>query len=379
MNTSFNFLEKSLELYRYPKRITHPSWQAWDAADELLLAHIQQSQENIEQASIVVLNDDFGALSCWLNEAKVHHVSDSLVSQLACKQNIELNGLDKARITYIDSLAPMPQAPDWVVIKVPKTLALLEHQLIQLQTVVSQNTRIIAGAKAKLIQKSTLALFEKYLGKTHTSLAKKKARLIFCEPDLAIQQKPSPYPSVWKMQQEPFTISNHANVFARQQIDIGARLLIDNLPDCTAKTVVDLGCGNGVLGLCILKRYADAQVIFMDESYMAVASAKLNVQNNLPEETHRARFIVSNCMEELENNPQVDKVICNPPFHQLNTITDHIANQMFEDARSALKKGGELRIIGNRHLEYPQKLKRLFGGYNVISSDKKFSILSSLK
>ncbi|GAB2685832.1 methyltransferase [Aliiglaciecola sp. 3_MG-2023] len=379
MNTSFNFLEKSLELYRYPKRFTHPSWQAWDAADELLLTHIQQTQENIHQARIVILNDDFGALSCWLNQADIHHVSDSLVSQKACKQNIKLNQLDNSQITYIDSLTPMPQAPDWVVIKIPKTLALLEHQLIQLQGVVSAKTKIVAGAKVKMIQKSTLALFEKYLGTTHTSLAKKKARLIFCEPDLPLQQQPSPYPTVWEMQQEPFSISNHANVFARQQIDIGARLLIDNLPDCRAKTVVDLGCGNGVLGLCILKRYEDAQVIFMDESHMAVASAKLNVQNNLPDQMDRARFIVSNCLEELENHQQIDKVICNPPFHQLNTITDHIATQMFEDAHLKLKKGGELRIIGNRHLEYPQKLKRLFGGYNVISSDKKFSILSSLK
>ncbi|MBU2878686.1 methyltransferase [Aliiglaciecola lipolytica] len=379
MNTSFNFLGKSLQLYRYPKRFTHPSWQAWDAADELILDHIQQNQDNIDQTNIVILNDDFGALSCWLHDANIHHVSDSLVSQMACKQNISLNNLDNTQITYIDSLAQMPQQPDWVIIKIPKTLALLEHQLIQLQSVVSAKTKIVAAAKAKMIQKSTLSLFEKYLGKTHTSLAKKKARLVFCEPNLGLQQKPSPYPTVWKMDQEPFTINNHANVFARQQIDIGARLLIDNLPDCTAKTVVDLGCGNGVLGLCILKRYDNAEVIFIDESYMAVASAKLNVQNNLPTQMHRARFIVSNCLEQLENQTQIDMVICNPPFHQLNTITDHIATQMFEDAHLKLKKGGELRIIGNRHLEYPQKLKRLFGGYNVISSDKKFSILSSLK
>ncbi|GAC16928.1 methyltransferase [Aliiglaciecola lipolytica] len=379
MNTSFHFLEKSLQLYRYPRRFAHPSWQAWDAADELILEHIHQEQGDITQASIVIMNDDFGALSCWLNEADIHHVSDSLVAQIACQHNIRENELDKTRIKFHDSLAQIPQAPDWVIIKIPKTLALLEHQLIQLQSVLAPTTRIVAGAKAKAIQKSTLALFEKYLGKTHTSLAKKKARLIFCEPELPLTQQISPYPTTWEMDQEPFTILNHANVFARQQIDIGARMLIDNLPNCNGKIVVDLGCGNGVVGLCVLKRFADAQVIFVDESYMAVESARQNVKNNLPDQFNRAQFVVSNCLERLEKQQQIDIVICNPPFHQLNTITDHIATQMFEDACSKLAKGGELRVIGNRHLDYPQKLKRLFGGYSVVASDRKFSILSSLK
>ena len=114
---------------------------------------------------------------------------------------------------------------------------------------------------------------------------------------------------------------------------------------------------------------------------MAIASARLNVKQNLPQQLDNCRFLHSNCLDEFESLgiDGVDLVLCNPPFHQQNAITDHIAYQMFKDAKKYLHRGGELRIIGNRHLDYPQKLKRLFGGYRVIASDRKFSILSTIK
>ncbi|WJG09010.1 methyltransferase [Aliiglaciecola sp. LCG003] len=379
MNTCFDFQGKSLQLYRFPKRFTHPSWQAWDAADELLIEHINEHQGDIEQAQMLILNDDFGALTSWFNSAQICHISDSYVAQRAAQLNLEENQLPTTSVQFIDSLAIPAVQPDWVVIKIPKTLALLEHQLAQLQSIISVNTRIVAAAKVKSIQKSTLTLFEKYLGVTTTSLAKKKSRLVFCQPRLPAKMLKSPYPTIWHTDDKLFEISNHANVFARQQMDIAARLLINHLPDCSNKHVIDLGCGNGVLGLYILKNFDNCKVTFVDESHMAIASAQYNVEHNLKDKLSQCRFVVSNCLEQVSSDWETDIVLCNPPFHQQNTVTDHIAVQMFEDAKSKLKRGGELRIIGNRHLEYPHKLKKLFGGYQVIASDRKFSILSSIK
>ena len=61
-----------------------------------------------------------------------------------------------------------------VLIKVPKQLALLEQQLRALREVVTPETRIIAAAKPVILLNSTLALFEKILSTTTTSLAWKK-------------------------------------------------------------------------------------------------------------------------------------------------------------------------------------------------------------
>ncbi len=77
---------------------------------------------------------------------------------------------------------------------------------------------------------------------------------------------------------------NHANVFAKEQLDIGARFLLEHLPVVEEGAVVaDLGCGNGVLGLALLKQQPEAKVIFTDDSYMAVASARASVELNIPE------------------------------------------------------------------------------------------------
>ncbi len=52
---------------------------------------------------------------------------------------------------------------------------------------------------------------------------------------------------------------------------------------------------------------------------------------------------------------------------------------MFTQAKTALAKGGELWIVGNRHLGYHLKLKRLFGNAEQVAATPKFVILRSIK
>lgn len=373
-----------LTLHRYPAHSQHVSLQAWDAADEYLINHILQGlteQTLPVKAHILIMNDDFGALACALlalnncgiSQYQLTWQSDSYIAKQGCLQNLTLNQFDTASVQFIDSLAQVPNDIDLALIKLPRAHALLEHQLIALQ---GHKAQVIAAGKVKAVQSSVLQLFEKYLGTTTTSLAVKKARLIFSE---AGQQaaKASPYPSVWQTESPALTIHNHANVFSRGQLDIGARLLLDHLPDCTGKTVIDLGCGNGILGLSLLAHYAPEKLIFVDESVMAIASAQQNVECNLPAQAAKCEFVLSDCLAAIPQQ-KAHIVVCNPPFHQQNTLTDHIAWQMFQQARQALYPGGELRVVANRHLQHHDKLKRLFGGYQVVASNQKFSILSAI-
>ena len=381
MKASLTLFERSLQLVRYPEHLQHPSWQAWDAADEYIIEYLQERPELHTTKGLRIYNDDFGALACWFASMKPIWISDSFVGLRSCQTNLALNNIDPAQITFCSSLDKITSPAELVLLKIPKTSALLEQQLIDLQDSVGPQTLIIAGAKANAIQKSTLALFEKYLGITTTSLAKKKARLIFCKPTGKLKHQ-SPYPTHWFSEHPKFELSNHANVFARQQLDIGARFMLQHLPKANDKTLIDLGCGNGVLGLSILYKYPTAKVIFVDESYMAVASAQENVQRNLPDALPRCEFLLSNCLEEFLNQEEsraVDIVLCNPPFHQQNAITDHIALQMFSDAKKALINGGELLVVGNRHLDYPIKLKRMFRAVSSKANNQKFSIFSALK
>ncbi|WP_312584122.1 23S rRNA (guanine(1835)-N(2))-methyltransferase RlmG [Atlantibacter sp.] len=361
-----------LTLERYPPMPEEAPLQAWDAADEYLLQDLPPAD-----GPTLIFNDAFGALTCALAARNPWNISDSFIAQQAARHNLHLNHLEAQAMTFQDSLAPLPAAPALVLIKIPKQLALLEQQLRALRTVVTPQTRIIAGAKARDIHNSTLALFEKILGPTTTSLAWKKARLIHTQVTLpALPDAPTTLN--WTLDGTPWIIHNHANVFSRTGLDIGARFFLQHLPENVDGEMVDLGCGNGVIGLTLLAQNSQAKVTFVDESFMALASSRLNVEHNLPDALPRSEFVVNNALAGMEPD-RFHAVLCNPPFHQQHAITDHIAWQMFNDARRCLKFGGELRVVGNRHLDYYRKLKKIFGNCTTVATGTKFVVLKAVK
>lgn len=365
---------RSLTLKRFPQTDDVNPLLAWEAADEYLL---QQLDETEIRGPVLILNDTFGALSCALAEHSPYSIGDSYLSELGTRENLRHNGIAESSVTFLDSTADYPQAPGVVLIKVPKTLALLEQQLRALRKVVTVQTRIIAGAKARDIHTSTLELFEKVLGPTTTTLAWKKARLINCtfsHPQLA----DAPQTLSWKLEDTGWTIHNHANVFSRTGLDIGARFFMQHLPENLDGEIVDLGCGNGVIGLSLLAKNPQANVVFVDESPMAVDSSRLNVETNLPEAFERCEFMINNALSGVEPF-RFNAVFCNPPFHQKHALTDNIAWEMFHHARRCLKINGELYIVANRHLDYFHKLKKIFGNCATIATNNKFVILKAVK
>ncbi|ATY89476.1 23S rRNA (guanine(1835)-N(2))-methyltransferase RlmG [Pectobacterium atrosepticum] len=365
----------NLTLVRYPQVAENSALQAWDAADEYLLREL--STMEIAPGPRLIFNDTFGALACGLQAQSPVSISDSYLSQLATRHNLELNGYDADAVTLLDSMADLPDAPALVVMRIPKTIALLEHQLRMLRKVVTPQTRIIAGAKARDIHTSTLQLFERVMGPTKTSLAWKKARLVHCEwADLKVSEQS--LTTEWELDGYGYRIQNHANVYSRNGLDIGARFFMQHLPEQIDGKIIDLGCGNGVIGLAALEANPDATVGFFDESYMAVASSQMNVEVNRPQDVERCSFVVNNGLSRVRRDT-LQAVLCNPPFHQLQAVTDEIAWQMFMDARRCLQVGGELRIVGNRHLDYFHKLKRLFGNCETIASNTKFAVLRAVK
>ncbi|EGG3534998.1 23S rRNA (guanine(1835)-N(2))-methyltransferase RlmG [Salmonella enterica] len=365
---------RSLTLKRFPQTDDVNPLLAWEAADEYLL---QQLDETEIRGPVLILNDTFGALSCALAEHSPYSIGDSYLSELGTRENLRHNGIAESSVTFLDSTADYPQAPGVVLIKVPKTLALLEQQLRALRKVVTAQTCIIAGAKARDIHTSTLELFEKVLGPTTTTLAWKKARLINCtfsHPQLA----DAPQTLSWKLEDTGWTIHNHANVFSRTGLDIGARFFMQHLPENLDGEIVDLGCGNGVIGLSLLAKNPQANVVFVDESPMAVDSSRLNVETNLPEAFERCEFMINNALSGVEPF-RFNAVFCNPPFHQKHALTDNIAWEMFHHARRCLKINGELYIVANRHLDYFHKLKKIFGNCATIATNNKFVILKAVK
>ncbi|NOT13230.1 MAG: methyltransferase [Methylococcaceae bacterium] len=363
------------ELHRFPQR-PRELLRAWDAADEYLLDYLADQGLPEREQSVLIINDTFGALAVALSAYKPTALSDSYLSQLATRCNLDVNKLPEERVKLVNSLENLEGMYDLVLLKAPKTLALLEDELIRLRPHVTPATKIILAGMIKTLSPSVWTLLERLLGATQTSLARKKARLIYVSTELASRDTENSYPIYYRLENTGYLICNHANVFSREKLDIGTRFFLQHLPSKPgAKDIIDLGCGNGLVGLVAAERNPLATLHFVDESYMAVASAHENFNRAFGQE-RIATFSVGDGLSDFASN-SADLILCNPPFHQQNTIGDQIAISMFKQSRRVLRKNGELWVIGNRHLKYQQPLARLFGRCSVVGGNSKFEILKT--
>jgi 16S rRNA (guanine1207-N2)-methyltransferase len=353
--------------------------RGWDAADELLLGHLQEIRILNRDSRVLIVNDSFGALAVALADSRVYSWNDSCLAQKAMMDNLLLNGYQADRIEINPGIDFPDYSVDCVLIKIPKTLALLEHQLFLLRRVLHRDSRIIAAAMARYIHSSTLELFETILGPTTTTRAWKKSRLIKTERDHSMNEGQSQFPESYQLVVDrEYQISNHASLFSRDRLDQGSRFLIENMPVSeNYNHIVDLGCGNGVLGIIAASLNPQARLLFSDESHMAIASAEENFDNAFAQQ-RQADFMVGDCLQTLAPNSR-DLVLNNPPFHQQHSNSDVTAWNMFKDARRALAVGGELWVVGNRHLGYHVKLKKLFGNCETRAGNKKYVILKATK
>ncbi len=364
-----------LDLIRQPDQANDPL-QAFDAADEYLLNHLHE-QGLAADARVLLLNDGFGAPACALApHCRVTSSGDSFLGALALQKNLARNDLPADSVTFIPASAPLAGPFDWVLIRVPKTLALLEEQLIRLHGQLAPGARVVAAGMIKHLPRAAGELLEQYIGPLQASLAVKKARLLSATPE-ARPTPVSPYPTRYRLDKPALELVNHANVFCREGLDIGTRAFLPHLPKALgALRVADLGCGNGVLGIAYALSNPQAQMTLVDESFMAVQSAQENWQAALGERSVSIRA-GDGLAEQAADS--LDLVLCNPPFHQQQVVGDFLAWRMFQQARAALVTGGELWIVGNRHLGYHAKLKRLFRGVEQVAATPKFVILRASK
>ncbi|QFR02355.1 methyltransferase [Streptomyces phaeolivaceus] len=370
--------------------------RAWDASDAYLLRHLAESGTVLDGA-VVVVGDRWGALTTALATASAGHgptqITDSFLSREATRANLGRNGVAADAVRLLTTRDTPPDRIDVLLVRVPKSLALLEDQLHRLAPAVHEGTVVIGTGMVKEIHTSTLRLFERILGPTRTSLAQQKARLIFCTPDAAVLKARGavPWPYSYQLPDDTGLLAgrsvvNHAGVFCADRLDIGTRFFLRHLPgDTGGGRVVDLGCGNGVVGTAVALADPDAEVVFVDESYQAVASAEDTYRANRPgggttEGTAggKAEFVVGDGLEGFAAG-SVDLVLNNPPFHSHQATTDATARRMFTGARRALRPGGELWVVGNRHLGYHVTLRRIFGNSELVASDAKFVVLRAVR
>lgn len=367
-----------IQLQRLPLR-SRETLRPWDAADAYILSQCHEQGLLQGAPRILIVNDSFGALGTALSAFKPDSWGDSLVAHQSLVHNLELNNLDGSAVPFIPADVQPEGLYDLVLLKMPKSMAFWADLLHGLRPLIKENTHVISGGMIKHTPKRAFELLEKTIGETKTSLGWKKARLAFSTLDASLPVLSRPVKEAYTVEGNGLEMADWPNLFSFGRLDEGTALLMRHLPETQRLLhIADLGCGNGILALAAARRCPKAQVLGVDVSFQAVACARENAERNGLGDQERIRFKVMESLSEVERD-SLDYVLCNPPFHQVQVIGDLIAWRMFQQARKTLKTGGEFRVVGNRHLGYHIKLKRIFGHCEVLASSSKFVVLKAKK
>ncbi len=365
---------RRLDLRRFPFRQDDPL-RAWDAADEYLLRHLAD-EGGSDPGRVLIFNDGFGALATALHTTSPVFYSDSEMSRRALVDNLERNGLDPAAVAFVPGDEDPAGPFDLVLLKLPKSLAHFEDTLRRLRPALHSGSVILTGGMIKHTPARAYRLLEEILGPTRTTLGWKKARLAvstFAGEATGLSRLPD---VEFTLEPEGLTLRGAPNVFSREKLDHGTRLLLEHLPRTEAPLeILDVGCGNGVLALAAALRNPAARVRGLDESYQAVTSARGNAIGAGLKDA-RAQFEVAADLSG-EESARYDLIVCNPPFHQGVVVGDQLAWGMLHQARRLLKEDGRLLVVGNRHLGYHVKLQRLYGSVRVAGADRRFVVLEA--
>ncbi len=381
----------ALMLRRVPEQPKQPL-RAWDAADELVLSHLDEVPL-AAGARVLLVNDAFGALTCSLRSFNLVVINESSAGRAATAQNLaanELEPIDVYSMLDLDAEPATAESFDLVVIKIPKATAHLDDLLYRLRPLLHAETRVVGAAMVKHLHRSATESLETLVGPATASLAKKKARLLHVIVDEELEVGEKTWPQAWSARGH--TLLNHGGGFSPSGLDSGTAMLLDTVTDFAAMLphdvsgnvrAVDLGCGNGVIGLRLAQDLVASgrmvSIEAIDDSALAIEATRASWEASTVDERARLTVHHQHRMIESLGARSVDLIVVNPPFHDDRVVGDHTAWSMFTDAHKVLRGGSSLIVVGNRHLGYHAKLAKIFGSAEVLAANKKFVVLRAVR
>ncbi|MFJ4196580.1 methyltransferase [Pseudomonas sp. NPDC089534] len=169
----------------------------------------------------------------------------------------------------------------------------------------------------------------------------------------------------------PLKVISLPGVFSHGRLDRGSALLLEHLDKLPGGHLLDFGCGAGVLGAAVKRRYPDTQVTMLDVDAFAAASSRLTLAANGLE----GDVLTGDGIDAAPLG--LNAILTNPPFHT-GVHTDYQATEnLLRKAAKHLKTGGELRLVANSFLKYQPLLEEHLGACSVRAEGQGFRIYSA--
>jgi len=282
------------------------------------------------------------------------------------------------------SATPPDFAATAAIVYLPKEKPLLQMILAALQS------QLPAGAPIWFVGEKRSGI--KSIGKqldAHFGAAQKLADGHHCSLYSSVldQQNERPFAladfASWVDYQQPQSTANLAlctypGVFAHASVDSGSHFLMAHLPTPKARTkVLDFACGAGVLGACLQQQQPGLAVTYVDVNALALeATAATLARNELPTAPPQSNLVAADGLAATQG--VFDLIVSHPPFHT-GVATDYKVGQQFlSQARQHLRPQGELWLVANKFLPWPELIEQSFGHCDRIASDNKYAVYRAI-
>jgi 16S rRNA (guanine1207-N2)-methyltransferase len=168
----------------------------------------------------------------------------------------------------------------------------------------------------------------------------------------------------------PLTVSTMPGIFSWEHLDDGTAFLLEHLGDVEpGQDMLDVGCGNGVIGLALAGQARS--VTMVDDNLLAVRCAQDGARANSLTNAHAEPGDV---YDDLANR-QFDLIVSNPPFHKEFDVNTNVAHRIMRDAKRVLRPGGRLVIVANAFLKYEDVMAKHLIKSRVIARNNRYMVI----
>jgi 16S rRNA (guanine1207-N2)-methyltransferase len=166
----------------------------------------------------------------------------------------------------------------------------------------------------------------------------------------------------------PLSVVSLPGVFSHGRLDRGTALLLQHLDDLPDGALLDFGCGAGVLGAVLKRRYPQHPLVLLDVDAFAVASSRLTLAANGLD----AEVLAGDGIDAAPKG--LAAILSNPPFHQGVHTSYQATEQLLREAVRHLLPGGELRLVANSFLKYAPLIEEHLGPCQTLAEAEGFRI-----
>ena len=170
----------------------------------------------------------------------------------------------------------------------------------------------------------------------------------------------------------PLSLVSGSGLFSKKRLDLGTRVLLENLILPEKGIVADVGCGYGPIGIYIALKNPNLQVYMIDIDKKAVYFAERNVKRYKLED--RVKVIRNNILENIQL--KFDGIYSNPPLKAGKEFIEKLAEQSYEK----LNENAIVEIVVYKGEEIAKSLfKKYFNEVKLVKRVKGYSIIAAVK